>query len=672
MMKLKKFTAASVREALLMIKNELGPDAVIIRTEKLKTGVLGGEDVFEVTAALDEQAEIKRSETPKEQPTNYHTYTAKAKVKSENPKPDLISETKLIHENPSTVVSEMSRLQEDFHMQMTALHREVAAIKSGLRVHSSSLLTDIPTEFKAFAERLISQGMEIHLLKDLIAELVLECPTDERSLDDLDRVAQEVISRKIPVKPLVALPGKSRVLLFVGPTGVGKSTTIAKLAAREVLLGAHSVGIISTDAYRMGALEQMNLFARAAEIDFEAVFEMSDLDVALEKFRDKNLILVDTAGRSKNHPQHMQELFEIKEQLLPDEVHLVVSASTRDRDLRDIHQRFSSLGLNRLVFTKIDETVEFSSLYNLPVEKGLALSFLCDGQNIPDDLHEANSKRLAGSYRERSFLKSQLEYFQELRAFSKNKLRSSTPSISIASGKGGVGKTSICVNLALELASKKKKILLLDGDPGMANLHIHLGYTPNVNWGDYLEGSLAIEDIVAKNIHGIDFIHGFSGLRQTEWIQSRAAMKLLSGIDQISKYYDLVLIDVGAGIGEIAMILTTYVNLVYLVLTSELTSVADAYGCLKTIQRLNPDQKLAILINRAVNQSDALKTYRAFVSVSQKFLGISPDFESYLTESVEVSKSIMNQKPLNLYSKDSFFAKEISDIAEKLKARFQI
>jgi flagellar biosynthesis protein FlhG len=141
-------------------------------------------------------------------------------------------------------------------------------------------------------------------------------------------------------------------------------------------------------------------------------------------------------------------------------------------------------------------------------------------------------------------MKSQLSHFLELRNYG-IKIPKSCPFITFTSGKGGVGKSSLCVNLATTLGLTHK-VLLVDGDPGMADLHILLGKTPDLNWSDFIKGDKSIDEVISKGIHGIDLLHGFSGVTDLDLTSGESIRKILLGLGEVSKNYDVVLIDSGA------------------------------------------------------------------------------------------------------------------------------
>lgn len=397
-MKIKKFHAKTTREALMLVKAELGPDAVILKIHEPKN-VLGKSEGVEVTAALDE-ATMPAPAMPEPVLEGVGASTGAGydrkgvkRVQWRN----LDEESKILDSSKSAsggligkmdkTIHEVQALRQDFHH----LRDE---IKSGGKDTGPG---KIPPEFQALAEGLAGAGIQASFIQELVAELMITCAPEDRAGTKLLAAARKAISQRIPVSTgLPQKKGRSAVVMLVGPTGVGKSTTIAKIAGREVLRGNHSVAILTTDCYRMGALEQMQSFASAANIELETVFSPEDVQESLERLRHHNLVLVDTAGRSRNNREHLEELKAFVAAVRPDEVHLVLSLNTRDRDLLEAVALFKDMGVNRILFTKQDETYELGSLYWLPLRTKIPLSFICTGQRIPDDIQDAQKEVLAG------------------------------------------------------------------------------------------------------------------------------------------------------------------------------------------------------------------------------------------------------------------------------------
>ena len=183
--------------------------------------------------------------------------------------------------------------------------------------------------------------------------------------------------------------------VFLGPTGVGKTTTIAKLAAKRKLTDGLSVALISADTYRIGAIEQLQTFAAIADIPMEVVYEPTEMEGALQKFKEKDVVYIDTVGRSHYNTKEVAEVAEFVSAARPDEVHLVLSASTQTRALLDSVERFNPAKPNRLLITKTDEVSTFGPLLTLANENPFPLSFLTTGQGVPDDIVPARARDLA-------------------------------------------------------------------------------------------------------------------------------------------------------------------------------------------------------------------------------------------------------------------------------------
>jgi len=212
----------------------------------------------------------------------------------------------------------------------------------------------------------------------------------------VDRCLIETIASLVKtgtaVKPKSRRP---RVVALVGPTGAGKTTTIAKLAAIEKFVNNARVGLITLDTFRIGAIEQLRTFASIADIPMEVVYRPAEMNAAIKKLANKDVILVDTVGRSQRAAKDLSELKKFVEVARPDEVHLVLSASTGIRTLVEVVDRFKSLKPNHIIFSKIDEAVTFGPLFNIAQKANVNVSYLTTGQGVPDDIVPADGIKFA-------------------------------------------------------------------------------------------------------------------------------------------------------------------------------------------------------------------------------------------------------------------------------------
>jgi flagellar biosynthesis protein FlhF len=191
----------------------------------------------------------------------------------------------------------------------------------------------------------------------------------------------ETIEFREEKKPVVAI--------FIGPTGVGKTTTLAKIAAEYSLNSQKNVGLITADTYRIAAVDQLKVYAEIMGIPLTVIYSPGEIKGALEKYSDMDLILIDTAGRSSKSKAQFDELVELVEVSEADEVYLLVSACTSMRNCNEIIKNYSFLKDYKLIFTKIDETSVLGTILNVSFLTGKKLSYITNGQNVPDDIEVA-------------------------------------------------------------------------------------------------------------------------------------------------------------------------------------------------------------------------------------------------------------------------------------------
>jgi flagellar biosynthesis protein FlhF len=187
-----------------------------------------------------------------------------------------------------------------------------------------------------------------------------------------------------------------KVISFVGPTGVGKTTTLAKLAARYSLMERRKVAMVTADTYRIAATEQLKTYGRIMGIPVEVADSAEDISGILSKFKNMDIVLVDTAGRSPSSEEQLEELKQFVAKSQPDEIHLVLSATTKYFDMIRIIERFgSAVPINRMIFTKLDETRYYGAFLNLMTNFQIPLAYYSTGQNVPDDLEVPEVQSLA-------------------------------------------------------------------------------------------------------------------------------------------------------------------------------------------------------------------------------------------------------------------------------------
>jgi flagellar biosynthesis protein FlhF len=407
-MRIRKFQADTLKEALLQVKEEMGPEALILRTQKLKGSFLGGGERYEVTAGLEENFEPEPAKPASFVPASYGPGSrGSSQTSAQTWTPPRNTEDTGISRDEFAALQQgldaVRKVTEPTKDEIVAVRREMGQMRSVLsmlaeqwRDHAGARISEI---LLPFYQQLLASDLSESLARKVCEETQSRLESSG-ILDDSEWVRSlvlQVLAEILPCAPVLVRrgQGKPKVLLFAGPTGVGKTTTIMKLAARLSGQGALRVGLVSCDSYRIGAQEQIKTFADVAGIPLRSVFTDDDISLAIHELQLCDVILVDTAGRSPRNQVHRMELAALADRIKPDEIHLVQAATTRLRDLRMALTAYKDLGPNRLVFTKLDETDCYGALCTLMAEESIPASILCFGQDIPEHMGDATPEELA-------------------------------------------------------------------------------------------------------------------------------------------------------------------------------------------------------------------------------------------------------------------------------------
>ncbi len=246
--------------------------------------------------------------------------------------------------------------------------------------------------------RLVQGRVAEGVARQLVAEVARELgETELRDPAAVRRRMAEYLESMLPVAGPIQLADRSgpTIIALVGPTGVGKTTTIAKLAANSHLRQHRKVGLITVDTYRIAAVEQLRTYAQIIDIPLEVVPTPGELPAAIDRLRDRDIILIDTAGRSQNDALRVNELKCYLDQAKPHEVHLVLSSTSSQQVVDQVLERFSGLGVNRVIFTKLDEAIGFGVILTSLQKAGTRLSYVTTGQDVPDDIEVGQASKVA-------------------------------------------------------------------------------------------------------------------------------------------------------------------------------------------------------------------------------------------------------------------------------------
>jgi flagellar biosynthesis protein FlhF len=350
-MQIKKYSGNSLKDASDKMKMELGDDAIILSSRMLENSP--GRKLYEITAGIEDsydKIQIQKRNSPQPPVTKDFAQELAEKIAiAKN-----LSESLPERELDSSPAMEIKDLIE------TLFNREL----------NKKTVTVVVNELKKYKEFLHSSNIDNYVLSSL-ASLV---PVHKSSFQKKN---------------------KPHIVALVGPTGVGKTTCIAKLAAISKIIHNLDVGLISTDTYRLGAIDQLKIFSEISNIDMLVAYEPEDMPKLFDSLKKKDIIFIDTAGRSQKNSDQLLKTGEFLDAVNSDETYLVMSATSGLRTLTDIAERFKPLHPIASVFTKLDEAAAFGNIINIASGFNLPVVYLSNGQVIPDDIISADPDFIA-------------------------------------------------------------------------------------------------------------------------------------------------------------------------------------------------------------------------------------------------------------------------------------
>lgn len=352
-MKIKKYIGQTAHEAMLKLKMELGPDAVVLNTKTIRAKGLFKyfkKPLIEITAAFEDKDLLKNN--------NINNYDHKLNNISE----ELIELKKIMNSFPTKKQADEGLIPplNEFHNIM---------VNNGVNpIISTNLLTKIEEEVNL-------KEKDINTIKNIIKFNL-----------------SEIMGKPQPI----VINEDQKIIFFIGPTGVGKTTTLAKIAANLVLQNQYKIGLITSDTYRIAAVEQLKIYSDILQLPLEIAYNKDDMTMALNHFKDKDIIFVDTAGRNHNSFEQIEELKDIINTSNNKEIFLLINATIDFKALKSLISKYDFLDDFKLIVTKIDEAENYGNLLNIKYITNKELSYYTTGQNVPDDIKIVNIEDIVG------------------------------------------------------------------------------------------------------------------------------------------------------------------------------------------------------------------------------------------------------------------------------------
>ena len=376
-MQIKRFRAQDMAEALSLVKKEFGYQAVILSAKEMKngTGMLGflKGPCVEVTAATDAGYTGKKNEDVSAGRWRRHK---------------------------GAPVGPVSVGKRDWRRPISLVKEEAGASRNraNLTTTRNALPQQRDVEMNLFdlSQEMQNQGVKENIALDLIKKLDAVVPSNK--LFRPEAIRQSLIEnlKKMGAasRPVRIARGKQKIIALIGPTGVGKTTTIAKLAAIGGLSKKRKIGLITLDDKRIGAIAQLEVYSRILGIQMEVASSKEEVLKSLQKLKRKDIVLIDTPGISQKDTHQLGELRDLLDNVGPVEIHLLLSAVTKEKDFNRILDKFRVISIDSLIFTKLDESGEYGDLLNQLIRTKIPVSYFTNGPQVPEDIQVATLEKL--------------------------------------------------------------------------------------------------------------------------------------------------------------------------------------------------------------------------------------------------------------------------------------
>lgn len=405
---IKKFQAKTESEATENARKELGNNVVVMNVRNVKKKGLFSffsPQMVEVTVALEDdtdraiqQKASARNITEALGKVGSIVEKAEKADKPEKAEPEVVKP--VTYEKPRTGNILEEKLDSLQNLLEEKLQPEPEKDKNKDKSGKTKVTKEENSELDSFFELLKRTLEDNEVDRSYCESIVDEISNTTKEGTPIDVALAGVYQKMILKfgKSCVISPAERgpKLIFFVGPTGVGKTTTIAKLASKFSVIQKKKIALLTADTYRIAAAEQLRTYANILEVPFRIIYTIEEMESALKDFMDFDYVLVDTAGHShQNNEQRniMGDFIHSVDGIVEKEIYLVVSATTKYRDLKSIADAYSEITEYKLIFTKLDETTALGNLLNVKLYTGAPLSYITCGQNVPDDIEEFNAQK---------------------------------------------------------------------------------------------------------------------------------------------------------------------------------------------------------------------------------------------------------------------------------------
>lgn len=403
---IKKFQGKTEEIATEQAKKELGENVVVMNVKNVKRKGLFAflkPHMVEVTVALEEESDTaytkKEEKVPQKESIPVPINKAQPLFSEETIRQFELSAAAKPQENPKNETVETKAIEEKLDNLQTLLEQKLQE-KDAENTQTEPSDDEQDDELVKFAKLLYNKMIENEVNEIYANQIIDEMEKNTKPNMPFDQALANIYQKMILKfgKPETITPAKEgpKAVFFIGPTGVGKTTTIAKIASKFSVEGKKKVALLTADTYRIAAAEQLRTYADILEVPFRVIYTVDELEKALKDYKEYDYIFIDTAGHShKNETQkaNMTEFIRSVEGKVESEAYLVLSATTKYRDLLGIADCYSEMTDYKLIFTKLDETVTLGNLLNVKLYTGAPLSYITCGQNVPDDIEQFNPQK---------------------------------------------------------------------------------------------------------------------------------------------------------------------------------------------------------------------------------------------------------------------------------------